>query len=170
MPTENANPLGNPTSDATALDSVFEDRIEETKLPEDIDQSLLDGDIYPGSIHQAWQDSCSEFILPLSSCPPRSKDENFTIPSTLLYRQADCALTCIRRWSVTTAPARKLAETLIKKITVPFFEHDVSETYCFRGTPAVAVGISVMRTAQEESRRKRRNKKGMDRDLSCVAS
>ena len=68
---ENGDYLSNPQNDTTIPDvGAVYDRVEEVELPDDILQAWDRGDLYPGDIHQAWQDGCSSFELPVGSSPP----------------------------------------------------------------------------------------------------
>ena len=147
---ENGDYLSNPQNDTTIPDvGAVYDRVEEVELPDDILQAWDRGDLYPGDIHQAWQDGCSSFELPVGSSPPMF-EENFKFP--VADDKPDEPLGCvvsmtISRWRGARAGLLpNVARQLI--LSYVFFP---LEPRSFPGMLAVAVGVN---TAPERIREK----------------
>jgi hypothetical protein len=147
---ENGDYLSNPQNDTTIPDvGAVYDRVEEVELPDDILQAWDRGDLYPGDIHQAWQDGCSSFELPVGSSPPMFEEySKFPLADDKPDEPLGCVVSMtISRWRGARAGLLpNVARQLI--LSYVFFP---LEPRSFPGMLAVAVGVN---TAPERIREK----------------
>lgn len=145
---ENGDYLSDPQSDTTIPDvgSIY-DRVEEVEFPDEILQAWDRGELYPGNIHQAWQDGCSSFELPVGSSPPMFEEYSFPLADDKPNEPLGCVVgMTISRWRGARAGLLpNVARQLI--LSYVFFP---LEPHCFSGRLAVAVGVNTVPERRKE--------------------
>ena len=150
---ENGDYLSDPRRDTTIADvgEVY-DRVEEVELPDEVQQAWDEGQCYPGDIHQAWQDGCSSFELPVGSSPPIFQNYN---RFSLADDEADEPLGCIVSMVISRWRGVRVAGSLpnVARQLILSYLFFPPQPRSFSGSLAVAVGVKTTpdRMDQEES-------------------
>ena len=138
---ENGGYLSDPGHDTTIVDvGANYDRVEEVELPDEVQQAWDQGQYFPGDIHQAWQDGCSSFELPVGSSPP-TMFQNYKF--SLADDEADEPLGCIvsmviSRWRGVRAAG--ILPNLARQLILSYLFFPL-EPRSLSGSLAVAVGV-----------------------------
>ena len=160
---ENGDYLSGPQHDTTIPDvGGSYDRVEEVELPDEILQAWDQGELYPGEIHQAWQDGCSSFELPVGSSPPKFEEySKFPLADDKPDEPLGCVVsTTISRWRGTRAG---LLPNVARQLILAYVFFPL-EPHSFAGMLAVAVGVN---TAPERIREKKYQKRGEEECGKC---
>ncbi|CAE7534902.1 MARK3 [Symbiodinium natans] len=138
---ENGGYLSDPRRDTTIPDvGAVYDRVEEVELPDEVQQAWDQGQLYPGDVHQAWQDGCSSFELPVGSSPPMFQHNKFSLADDEVDEPLGCIVSMvISRWRGIRVAG--ILPNVARQLILSYLFFPL-EPLSFSGSLAVAVGVN----------------------------